>query len=207
MEVPLGAEVKCVEDVCGRSAYLVIDPITEEITHVVVRHAHWPHTEYLVSLDYVLETNAHEIRLRCTNAELEKMPPFIQTEFVREELPDLEMAMPPFYYWPYVAYEGTAYVPVSHEQIPPNELAIRKGARVEATDGQIGHVDEFLMDPRSGHISHLVMREGPFWSQKDVTIPVSEIDRIDEDSVLLTLTKDEVGALPAIPLKRRYPRP
>ena len=49
-------------------------------------------------------------------------------------------------------------------------------------------------------MTHLVMREGHLWGKKDVVIPVSEVDRIEEDTVYLKLSKDEVQALPAIPV-------
>jgi len=39
--------------------------------------------------------------------------------------------------------------------------------------------------------------------QKDVTISVAQIDRIDEDAVYLKLNKRQVAALPAIPVHRR----
>jgi sporulation protein YlmC with PRC-barrel domain len=206
MEIPLGAEVKCGESTCGRSVYLVINPIKEEITDVVVRSAAPPHTEYLVPLEYVQSADHSEIHLRCTDQDLEKMKPFKETRFVQEELPDLEISSPPFFYWPYVAYGGSVYVPVSHPQIPPEELAMHRGARVEATDGHIGRVDEFSVDPKNDRITHLIMREGLLWNKRDVTIPVSEIDRIEKDTVYLKLSKDDVESLPSIPIKRNYLR-
>jgi sporulation protein YlmC with PRC-barrel domain len=80
---------------------------------------------------------------------------------------------------------------------------VHRGARIHATDGAIGRVDEFLVNPANNRISHLVLREGHLWGQKDVTIPVAEIDHIDEDAVCLKLNKQQVGALPAIPVRRR----
>lgn len=91
--------------------------------------------------------------------------------------------------------------------MPPGELALRRGTRVDATDGHVGRVDEFLIDPATGHITHVVLREGHLWGQKDVTIPVSEIDRIEEDTVHLKLDRHSIAALPAIPIRRRLPRP
>ena len=32
-------------------------------------------------------------------------------------------------------------------------------------------MDEFLADPASRQITHLVLREGHLWSQKDVVVP------------------------------------
>jgi sporulation protein YlmC with PRC-barrel domain len=63
-------------------------------------------------------------------------------------------------------------------------------------------VDEFLVDPGSGQITHLALREGHLWGRRDVTIPVSAIDRIEDDIVYLKLDKAAIAALPAIPVRR-----
>jgi sporulation protein YlmC with PRC-barrel domain len=76
---------------------------------------------------------------------------------------------------------------------------------VQARDGHVGRVDEFLVDPTNGHITHLIMREGHLWGQKNVTIPVSEIDHIDEDTVHLKMDKREIELLPAIPIRGHRP--
>jgi len=73
---------------------------------------------------------------------------------------------------------------------------------VEASDGRIGRVDEFLVDPVTGQISHLILREGHLWGKRDITIPVSEIERIEDDSVHLKLDKQSIEALPAVPVRR-----
>ena len=56
-------------------------------------------------------------------------------------------------------------------------------------NAQTGCVDEFPVDPANGHITHLVLREGHLWGQEDVTIPISEIARIEEGTVYLKLNK------------------
>lgn len=61
--------------------------------------------------------------------------------------------------WPYTIPE-TEMISVEYERIPPGELAVRRGARVETTDGHAGRVDEFLVNPADGYITHLVLREG-----------------------------------------------
>jgi hypothetical protein len=50
---------------------------------------------------------------------------------------------------------------------------------VRATDGRVGRVDEFLVDPESGNITHLCLRKDHLWGDKLVCIPVSEIDLIE----------------------------
>ena len=111
-----------------------------------------------------------------------------------------------YYYVPYVTSETTVQVLVEHQQIPPGELAVRRGTRVEAKDGYVGHVDEFVVNPKNDHITHLVMREGHLWGQKDVIIPVSAMGkhREDTDTVFLKLNKQQIESLPTFPVHRRW---
>ncbi|WP_054700240.1 PRC-barrel domain-containing protein [Desulfosarcina cetonica] len=73
-----------------------------------------------------------------------------------------------------------------------------------ASDGKIGKVDEFLINPLNDQISHIVLREGHLWGPKDVTIPVSQIKRIDDGVVHLKMNKDTVAGLPGTPIKRKW---
>jgi len=131
------------------------------------------------------------------------MESFTHTEFIREGLPDYERYEDSYMVWPYRVPEVTKTVTVRHKRVPHGELAVRRGARVRASDGRIGRVDEFLGDPEDGYITHLILREGHLWGQKDVTIPVSEIERIEENTVYLKLNKHDVGRLPSIPIRLR----
>jgi sporulation protein YlmC with PRC-barrel domain len=165
----------------------------------VVKEKRFPHIERLVPLDYVIESKPHLIRLRCTQQELRQMASFIETEFIPSVIP--EYVGESFLMQPYAMPESMV-VPIEHEQIPPDELAVHRGAQVKATDGTVGRVDEFLVNPTNGHITHLVLREGHLWGQRDVTIPISQIHRIEEDAVYLKLDKRHVETLPAIPVRR-----
>jgi sporulation protein YlmC with PRC-barrel domain len=107
--------------------------------------------------------------------------------------------------WPCVLPENEG-IPIEYERVPPGELAIRRGAPVRATDGRVGRVDEFLIDPANEHITDLVLREGHLWGQKDMTIPISEIDRFEDDIVYLNLDKEQIEALPTIAVRRDHRR-
>ena len=212
MDIALKAQVECSDGVCGRSVYVLINPIINQVTHLVVKEDSSPNTEYIVPVDVVSETIADTIRLRCSKAELEKMDPFIKTTFIEEKVPDNYLSygsrygygMGAYYYWPYSGFKRTVNVPVEHQQIPQGELAVRRGTRVEATDGYVGHVDEFVVNPENGHITHLVMREGHLWGKKDVIIPLSAMGDTRKDTVFLKLDKHQVESLPTFPLQRRW---
>jgi sporulation protein YlmC with PRC-barrel domain len=201
MDIPVNAEVQCADGPCGKSTYVILNPTTDQVTHLVVKQKQAPHAELLVPIDHVTEATPSLIRLRYTRRELAMLESFTETEFIQVEVP---------YYYPDDSYVMLPYVipkmetvSMEHGRIPPHELAVRRGARVEATDGHVGRVDEFLVDPTNGHITHLVLREGHLWGKKDVTIPSSEIERIEEDTVYLNSDRHSIEALPTIPIRRR----
>jgi len=109
-----------------------------------------------------------------------------------------------YYYLPYVTSTKTVQVSTEQRQIPPGELAIQRGTRVEATDGYVGKVDEFVVKPENGHITHLVMREGHLWGKKDVILPISVLGDTREDTVFLKINKHEIETLPTFPIHRHW---
>ena len=211
MEIPLNAQVECTDGIYGRSEYVLIDPLTDEVTHLVVKQDSAPNTEYIVPIKLISETIANTLRLRCSQAKLETMQAFVKTEYVEEKVPVSNLVFrggiygaPSYYYLPYASFEETVRVPVKHKQIPAWEHSVRRGTRVKALDGYVGTVDEFVVSPKSGHITHLVMRKGHLWGQKDVVIPLSAMGNTVGDTVFLKLNKDQIEALPTLPLYRRW---
>jgi len=204
MDIPINVDVMCAGKPCGRSTYLIVNPVNEHITHLVVAEKAFPNIERLVPVDRILESTPKSIQLRCSQADLSGMDTFDETDFIKAG--QLEVSLPysvPYEVWPYAMYDAMP-VPFEHEHIPAGEIAIRRGTPVEATDGEVGKVDEFLVDPENDVITHLVLREGHLWGKKDVTIPVSEINRIAEEAVYLKLDKEAIEELPTVPVRRKW---
>jgi hypothetical protein len=51
-------------------------------------------------------------------------------------------------------------------------------------------------------ITHVVLERGHLWGRPELAIPIGAVTRITTDSVMVRLTKDELGALPAVPVHR-----
>jgi len=212
MEIPLLAQVECTDGVCGQSIFVLIDPAIERLTHLIVGDDLSLQTEYMVPIDFVSVTIAGTIQLRCSKAELKKMDPFISTRFIHEEVSNYVWnrgyGMEKSYYWPYVFSPKRSDDPSLQDlSIPVKETAVGRGTRVEASDGYVGHVDEFVVNPENGNITHMVMREGHLWGQKDVIIPISAMKamgKIHEDTVFLNIDKHQIESLPTFPLQRRW---
>ena len=212
MEIPLNVPVHCCDGVCGRSSAVILNPVTDDVTHFVVKIKGVLGDEFLVPLDAIFQTASDLIQLRWSRQELDVAEPFIKSVFIgKDESAFLaESFSASTFLWPY-ATAGVEPCPPALaslyeqvEQIPPGELAVHRGTPVEATDGRVGKVDEFLVDPVTGHITHLVLRKGHLWGEREVTIPVSQIEQVAPDAVRLKLNKEAVDALPAIPVHRRF---
>ena len=203
MEIPLNVEVHCSDGHCGRSTHIILNPITEQVTHIVVMAKQPPAVEQLVSVKLIANTASEVILLSCTKEEFSKLEPFNQPDFIYADIPQHATDPSLTLLWPYV-------VPVKRivdkkiRRIPPGELAVRRGTRVRATDGWVGRVDEFIVGPISGNITHLCLRKGHSWKERDVCIPVSQIERIEEKVVYLNVDKKAIASMPSVPVKRRW---
>jgi hypothetical protein len=73
------------------------------------------------------------------------------------------------------------------------------GYHLQASDGIIGHVCDFMMDDKSWAIGQLIIKTGHRFSGKEVLIPTSKVARIsfDESTVFVNLTKEAVEQSPA----------
>jgi sporulation protein YlmC with PRC-barrel domain len=58
-----------------------------------------------------------------------------------------------------------------------------KGCHLQASDGIIGRVGDFMMDDKSWAIQQLVIKTGHRVSGREVQIPTSKVDRISYDGV------------------------
>jgi hypothetical protein len=210
MEIPLNAQVKCIDGDCGRAVFVLIDPNLDDITHLVIKETP-DSNEYIVPVEDILGTEAGMIQLRCSKAELEQMKPFIKTTYIEEQVPERFFSydgnlygMGSHTFIPYITPGMKMKVPLKKRQIPQGELALRRGTRVEATDGFVGHVDEFIIDPKHGHITHLVMREGHLWGHKEVIIPLLALKEVRQNTVFLRLSKRQIESLTTFP-RRQHP--
>lgn len=205
IEIPMDANVECSDGHAGRSSHVIIDPVKRTVTHFVVTDDEpMAPNSWLVPIDRAVATGHESIKLDCTLEELATMEPFLEVEFLKHDSSEADYPADAVYLSPYVTPLRTDYVSVETERVPPGELAVRRGAQVEATDGTVGVLGEFLIDPASGHVTHFVLQEGHLWGKKEVTVPVSAIDRSLESTIFLKLDRDGVERMPAIPVQRHY---
>ena len=202
IDLPTKAKVQCSDGIAGISTYVIFNPKDHRMTNLVVKSNHPPFGEHIVSLDKVEETTNDLITLKCTRKELYAMEPFECEEYIRTKLP--EYTEYPQYYTRFGMNirDVDTYIPVKVLNIAPGELTLHRGAQVEATDGNVGQVDEWLINSENMQVTHLVMLEQHRLEHREITIPVSQIDRVYDDTVFLKLNRLSVEQLPTTPIQR-----
>ena len=206
MDIPIHANVTCHDGAVGKSSHIIVDLVIEQVTHFVLKTDHHS-KQFVVPIEMVVDSDRTVIRLNCHKEDVYQLPLFDETHFNGYDdydsappVPSVGTAASYTRYQPYrTAKPGTqSFADEPH----PAELAVRKGVRVLATDGEVGKIDELVIDPDTHRVTHLVLRQHNIFGKWIVTIPVSEIERADLDYVELKLDKAAIKELPTVALKR-----
>jgi hypothetical protein len=202
----IGAEVSCSDGACGQLRRVVIDPVAESVTHLVIGQKRPHGRARLVPVD-LADATAGSIRLRCTLAEFGTLEAARETHFLpgnggRDGYGDRQV-----FTWPYYGIGGRPALAAFHlgnqpqtvtcDAVPPGEVEIRRGDRVDATDGHIGLVQGLVIDPGNHHVTHVLLQEGHLRGRKDVAIPVGAVASTS-DGIRLSISKQDVQDLPPV---------
>ena len=78
-----------------------------------------------------------------------------------------------------------------------------KGYKVEASDGAIGEIADFLIDGRTWVLREIVVESGHWYSGKEIRIPTEKISRIsyDESTVYVDSTKAAIIETAQVPCR------
>jgi sporulation protein YlmC with PRC-barrel domain len=198
----IGAVVSARDGDCGELLRLVIDPLAQKLTHLVVAPRHRQGLGRLVPVELVEEGGDDQIRLSCTVAEFHALDEANDVQFLPGD-------SDPFGYgpnaaiWPYYSIAmsptGEHHSPILVDRVPLGEVEIRRGDAVHATDGRIGSVQGLVVDPTDRHVTHVLLQEGHLWGRKQVAIPIGAASRVGEE-IRVALSKREVEDLPPIEL-------
>jgi sporulation protein YlmC with PRC-barrel domain len=199
----IGADVSCTDGPCGEVIRVVVNPVAEVVTHLVVEPKHREGLGRLVPLDLVdVDSASGDVTLRCTSEEFGKLEAAEETLFLPSTGIYAGYASSQVFALPYYGLGvGAITPPVVTDALPVGEVGVRRGQQVHATDGGIGRVQGLVIDRTTHHVTHVLLQEGHLWGRKDVAIPIGAVTRIEDGTdagIQLTLTKQEVQDLPAV---------
>ena len=220
MRLELGKSIRCTDEVYGKLADVVIDPIAKQVTHLVVEPKNGDDIARLVPIDLVENSgeDAHELRLSCTAEDVRQLEHVHEFAYLRmgqtpTSDPDWDVGIEDVLALPY--YEGTAVMGyggelagselgeagVTYDRVPKGEVEIRRSSTVATTDEEfLGKVDGFVVD--EGHITHFVLERGHLWGKREITIPIGAVAKVESDAISLNLSKAQVEDLPAVRVHR-----
>jgi len=211
VRLDLGSPVRCADEAFGELADVVIDPTTRRVTHLVVQPDRPSEPARLVPVERARGGEEAEgtILLDATVAEISRLESVRESAYLRlgefpVEDPRWEIGVEEMLALPYYQdLDGIGAEPLSYDdhvvwqydRIPKGEVEMRRASPVTSSDGHhLGHVDGFVVDGED-HIGHLVLEHGHLWGKREVVIPIGAVASVETDSVVLSLTKDAVGAL------------
>jgi sporulation protein YlmC with PRC-barrel domain len=214
MRLELGSPVRCTDGTFGELADVVIDPISKRLTHLVVRPRQEDGQARLVPVELAASGDqGSEISLRCTVAELNTLESvqefaYLRLDEVPVEDPDWDVGVQDVLALPYYEADPSGPIPIydtnvglRYDRVPKGEVEIRRSSAVTSADGHaLGQVDGFVVE--SEQITHFILERGHLWGRRDVTIPIGAVATVETDAVTLSLSRDEVGALPSVRVHR-----
>ena len=189
----------------GEVRAAVIDPVAATVTHVAVEPEGRSGLARLVPLGQVdadPDAAPGQLRLRYTEAEFMTLDPAEETlaEFAVGQTVPVQLIPP--------GWRGTGEPEAQGGDIPriperetvdvapSGEVEEHGGDHVHATDGDIGRLHGFRLDPASGRVTHVLLGEGHLWGRKEVAIGFDKIAGFDQ-GITLSLTRKQVQGLPA----------
>ena len=197
MRLELGKSIRCTDEVYGKLADVVIDPIAKQVTHLVVEPKNGDDIARLVPIDLVEngDDDARELRLRCSAEDVRQLEHVHEFAYLRlgqtpTSDPDWDIGIEDVLALPYyespeiIGYGGgVGDSSVQYDRVPKGDVEVRRSSAVIAADDHfLGKVDGFVVDDT--HITHFVLERGHLWGKREITIPIGAVAKVENDAVL-----------------------
>lgn len=213
MRIGQGAGVYTSEgEKIGEVERVVLDPRSNEVTHVVVEKGFLLTTDKVVPVSLIGPIVDDEVTLREDAGDLEQLPDFVEEEYVlladeRARVAAEGSEARPMYWYPPLAaswwstgwFQGYAlpvYVVRTDKHIPEGAVAIKEGTDVVTVDGEhVGDVEAVLTDAQTDRATHFVISQGLLLKERKL-VPTPWISRVGPDAVHLAVDSDLVDGLP-----------
>ena len=203
MDIPLKANVHCTDGLAGQAICVMIDPIHGQLTHMVVEEENSTRLKRLVPVELITAGDRHDIYLDCTVAQLATLRPFMEIEYPREGALYFTYGTDEETSWP---YDTTVEMPVPAEleRLAPDEVVIHQNSPVRAADGRVGQVKRFLINPANKQLISIALETGYFWNRQELIVALAQVERFEEDRIVLKLDKQHLKQIAAFQTQKTY---
>jgi uncharacterized protein YrrD len=197
----------------GSLERVVFSPESKMVTHIVVRTGGLlDKVDKVVPIDLVAGTTEDQITLLDETGDLEGFPPFEEQSVVDKkaglDLPPASgsatrgLIGSPEPDIPYVPASGEEYVTQTRQNIPPETVALKEGAKVITSEGKhVGKVERILATPEMDQVTHLLISKVMF-PRETKLIPLEWVSTMTEDEVYLNVDENSVKELADVSIPR-----
>lgn len=200
------------KNIVGRIDRVVIDPATDEVSHLVVKKG-FLFTEDKVVPITDIETTGEKITILKKTAEPDDYPEFEETHYIpnagvedfdRRQTDEARQLLwyhaavnaPYLKSSPYPSDHKPLYYKKTHRNIPDDAVALEEGADVRDTDGKhLGTIEDIYAEPETFTTTHLLVSTGLIKKDRKL-VPVNWIKDIVEDAVQLHINSRVFDSLP-----------
>ncbi len=197
----------------GKINRFVLNPATDEITHIVVQKGRLLPEDTVVPFEMIDSTSEDKVVLKEDAKDFDQLPPFEETHFVQANsgngipVTGSRTYYAPAYYWypppnGYIGYPayGLPYPTwppsVTQQNIPENTVPLQNGSNVISSDEKhVGDVERLFVEPHSKKITHFLISHGVLFKDHKM-VPVNWVQSVEENKVHLTVSAEVLKDLP-----------
>jgi uncharacterized protein YrrD len=204
----------------GRINRFVLNPETNEVTHIVVQKGWLLPEDKVIPFDRVRSATDERVVLTENVLDFDELPPFEESHYVQAndnrdlegrdtDRADTQPVIPAtagYYWYPPQGYLGYPAYGLGEyawprtetvQNIPADTVPLKEGTNVISADGEhIGDVERLFIDTNSNRATHFVISQGTFFKDRKL-VPANWVRSVTEDEVQLYMSSDLLERLPA----------
>jgi len=192
------------DQVVGKVNRFVLDPVTHEVTHVVIEKGGLFSEDKVLPFEMVSSDSDGRIALKENTGNLDKLPAFRERQFVRTSDDVGALAHPilqsdsTYYWYPTFEQETPPEETVLRQfNIPEHKVLLKEGARVMSSDQKhVGDVERLLVDSNTNKATHFLITQGLLFKDRKL-VPVHWVKSFEEDKVTLAVSSQLLEDLPS----------
>jgi hypothetical protein len=211
----LGYGLGAVDGEIGRIKHFYFDDKTWVIRYLVVDTGTWiPLRKVLISPHAFKRLDEKEkvLHVSLTKEQIENSPSIETHEPVSRQFEKQYYRYYAYpFYWQGAALWGMSPYPVvppvveeqSPEEPDEQDRHLRStgelfGYHIQARDGEIGHLDDFLLEDETWAIRYIIVDTRNWWPGKKAVVPRESIEQVswEESKVFVTLDRDTIKQAP-----------
>jgi len=203
-----GYKLEGIDGVMGTVKEFYFDDKHWTIRYLVADTGNWlTGRQVLISPHALVEVNKEKqnITVNLTKKQIEDSPSLNSDKPISRQFEETYYG---YYGWP--MYWGYPYLVCDPVKVR-DSVRIEKeqdchlrstdevdGYRIQAADGEIGHVEDFIIDDENWAIRYLIIDARNFWSGKKVLVSPKWIERVSwsESKVFVNLSRDTIKQSP-----------